>query len=409
MKKNKILKVVLCTGLLITILPLKNIKAVDFDGQEDKYIKLCSSKLSSANKSTCIAFNKHLDKKYEEVKSDIKEAKKELDKTNKSIEEIKEELTSLEGEIKKIENDINYITTSISMLELDIQKKEHEMKDRLYAMQSTYNSNILINFIFGSDDFSTLFSRLTSLTDITSYEKQILSELTVEKRSLDSQKVSLNKARQLSQNKLDKQIALQDKLIEIKAQQKEQIKEDQAEVNQISAAQKKIDAALEALISQAPSGSLNGSGYAAGDSTVGNAIAQKALSRLGCRYWWGAPGGGFGDGQGLDNPNAIYFDCSGLVAWAHRQSGVMVGRNNAAGYAYSGVGVSRDQLQAGDVITFNYGSGVAHIGIYIGGGNFVHASGYGSGVRGQYPTQYVMVSKLEGYWSRYVYNYRRLY
>ena len=55
---------------------------------------------------------------------------------------------------------------------------------------------------------------------------------------------------------------------------------------------------------------------------TGLAIANKALSKQGSRYWWGAPGGGFGDGQGLDSPNAIYFDCSGLVAWAHRQAGV---------------------------------------------------------------------------------------
>lgn len=409
MKKNKILKVVLCTSLFVTILPFKTIKAVDFEGQEDKYIKLCSSGLSSSNKATCVAFNEHLDEKYEEVQDDIKETKKQLNKTNKSIEAISEKLDSLESEIIGIESEISYITNSISSLKLSITKKENEMMDRLYAMQSTYNSDILINFIFGSDDFSTLFSRLTSLTDITSYEKQVLSELAIEKNTLDSQKVSLNSAKALAQEKLNTQKALQDQLIALKAEQNQQIKDDLAEANEISDAQKKIDAALEALISHAPSGSLSSSGYTAGDSTVGNAVAQKALSRLGCRYWWGAPGGGFGDGQGLDNPNAIYFDCSGLVAWAHRQTGVNIGRNNAAGYANSGIGISRDQLQAGDVITFNYGSGVSHIGIYIGGGNFVHASGYGSGVRGQYPTQYVMVSELDGYWSRYVYNYRRLY
>ncbi len=409
MKKHRILKIVLGMGLLVTVLPLNQIKAVDFDGHEDTYIKLCSSKLTSSNKTICKEFNKHLDKKYAELKEDLKETKKELNETNKTIEEVEDKLSSLSSEVNKIEKDITYITSSIKNLEASIQQKEDEMKERLYVMQSTYNSNIMINFIFGSEDFSTLFSRLSSLTDITSYEKEVLTELAFEKESLNNQRLSLNNAKKLVQQKLNKQKQLQDELVELKLKQQNQIKEDQIQANEISAAQKKIDAALEALISHAPSGSLNGAGYVPGDSEVGNSIAKKALTRLGCRYWWGAPGGGYGDGQGLDNPNAIYFDCSGLVAWAHRQTGVYIGRNTAAGYASSGMAVSRNQLQPGDVITFNYGSGVTHIGIYIGGGSFVHASGYGSGVRGQYPTQHVMVSQLDGYWSNYVYNYRRLY
>ena len=147
---------------------------------------------------------------------------------------------------------------------------------------------------------------------------------------------------------------------------------------------------------RAPSGGGGGGSYVPGDSAVGNAIAQKALTRLGCRYWWGANG-----------PN--YFDCSGLVYWAYNQAGVSLGRTTAAGYAGSGKAISRSELQPGDVITFSYGSGVAHIGIYIGGGSFVHASGEGSGTVGQYPDQCVKTAPLSGYWERYVYNYRRLY
>ncbi len=395
--------------MLLVILPKNDLNAIDFEGQESKYITLCSSRLSNANKATCIAFNKYLDNKYEKVKENLKESKKELEETFDSIEKITQKLNELTSEIDKITKEVDYISTSIKNLEESIELKENEMKERLYVMQSTYNSNIMVNFLFGAEDFSTFFSRLTSLTDITSYEKQIMKELSIEKESLDDQKASLVKAKDAVQSKLNTQKSLQDELIDLKVKQESQIKNEQAEANQISSAQKKIDAALEALISHAPSGSLSGAGYTPGSSAVGNAIAQKALSRLGCRYWWGAPGGGFGDGQGLDNPNAIYFDCSGLVAWAHRQTGVYIGRNNAAGYASSGRSVSRSELQPGDVITFNYGSGVTHIGIYIGGGNFVHASGYGSGVRGQYASQCVLVSQLDGYWTSHVYNYRRLY
>ena len=279
---------------------------------------------------------------------------------------------------------------------VDIAKKEEQMRERLYVMQTTYNSNWVVDFLFGSDDFSTFFSRLSSVNDITAYEKELVDELTQQKKNLDTQQKSLETARENLKSQKKSQEALQEKYIELKASQQEKIKDNQKESKEVSSAQKKIDAALSELISRAPSGGGGGGSYVPGDSSVGNAIAQKALTRRGCRYWWGANG-----------PN--YFDCSGLVYWAYNQAGVKLGRTTAAGYAGSGQSISRSQLQPGDVITFSYGSGVAHIGIYIGGGSFVHASGEGSGTVGQYADQCVKTAPLSGYWERYVYNYRRLY
>ena len=281
------------------------------------------------------------------------------------------------------------------------------MRDRIYIMQSDYNANHFIEYLFGSENFTDFFTRISTLNDITAYEKELIEELTRQKKSLETQRAAVQEAEKSLQAKKNTQVALQDKLIALKVEQQQAIKDNQTESNKVTAAQAKIDAALSALMDNAPS--TGGGSYVPGSSAVGNAIAQKALTRLGMRYWWGAPGGGYGDGQGLDNPNAKYFDCSGLVAWAHRQSGVMIGRKTSASYANSGTRVTRSQLQAGDVITFNYGSGVQHIGIYIGGGSFVHAAGNGSGTRGQYPNQCVKVASLSGYWEKYVYNYRRLY
>ena len=43
--------------------------------------------------------------------------------------------------------------------------------------------------------------------------------------------------------------------------------------------------------------------------------------------------------------------------------------------------VSRGGLQVGDLVFFGYGSYANHVGMYIGGGNFVHASTPSTGVR----------------------------
>jgi cell wall-associated NlpC family hydrolase len=93
-------------------------------------------------------------------------------------------------------------------------------------------------------------------------------------------------------------------------------------------------------------------------------VVGVAMSQLGTPYVWGggAPGG---------------FDCSGLVMWAYAQVGVSLPHSSYAQYGY-GVPVSKDQLQPGDLVFFD---GLGHVGIYIGGGQFVHAPHTGDVVK----------------------------
>ena len=395
MKKLGISFLAFCSVFAMSLFPI-DVHATDFEGQEDKYIKICSSNLTNSNKKVCQEFNKYLKEKNQDLKKEIQDTKDDLSETNDNIEEVSKKIETLNSQIDEKNKEIDYMLKSIEKIKKDIAKKEEQMRERLYVMQTTYNSNWVLDFLFGSEDFSTFFSRIGSVNDITAYEKELVEELTQQKQNLDTQQKSLETAKENLESQKKSQEALQEKYIELKTAQQEKIKDSQQESKEVSSAQKKIDAALSELISRAPSGGGGGGSYVPGDSAVGNAIAQKALTRLGCRYWWGANG-----------PN--YFDCSGLVYWAYNQAGVSLGRTTAAGYAGSGKAISRSELQPGDVITFSYGSGVAHIGIYIGGGSFVHASGEGSGTVGQYPDQCVKTAPLSGYWERYVYNYRRLY
>ena len=395
MKKLGISFLAFCSLFAMSLFPI-DVHATDFEGQEDKYIKICSSNLTNSNKKVCQEFNKYLKEKNQDLKEEIQDTKDDLSETNNNIEEVSKKIETLNSQIDEKNKEIDYMLKSIEKIKKDIAKKEEQMRERLYVMQTTYNSNWVLDFLFGSEDFSTFFSRIGSVNDITAYEKELVEELTQQKQNLDTQQKSLETAKENLESQKKSQEALQEKYIELKTAQQEKIKDSQQESKEVSSAQKKIDAALSELISRAPSGGGGGGSYVPGDSAVRNAIAQKALTRLGCRYWWGANG-----------PN--YFDCSGLVYWAYNQAGVSLGRTTAAGYAGSGKAISRSELQPGDVITFSYGSGVAHIGIYIGGGSFVHASGEGSGTVGQYPDQCVKTAPLSGYWERYVYNYRRLY
>ena len=100
-------------------------------------------------------------------------------------------------------------------------------------------------------------------------------------------------------------------------------------------------------------------------STSGQAVADYAVQFIGNPYVYG--GTSLTDGA----------DCSGFVQSVYAHFGYSLSRT-AASQAGDGTTVSLDSLQPGDLIFYH---GYGHVGIYIGGGQIVHASNPSSGIK----------------------------
>lgn len=115
----------------------------------------------------------------------------------------------------------------------------------------------------------------------------------------------------------------------------------------------------------------------------GAGVLKNAMNFVGYRYVFGgsSPAG---------------FDCSGFVWYVHKIAGIDISRG-LWGQLNGGPRISRENLVPGDTVFFanTYMPGLSHVGIYVGGGNFVNAIDEGSGVG---------ISSLgSSYWaSRYI-------
>lgn len=94
-------------------------------------------------------------------------------------------------------------------------------------------------------------------------------------------------------------------------------------------------------------------------------VVKVARRYLGAPYRWAASG-----------PNR--FDCSGLTMFVYRQVGVSLPHSSAS-QIYRGQRVSRKHLKPGDLVFF--GSPIHHVGIYAGGGMYIHAPHTGDVVK----------------------------
>jgi len=144
---------------------------------------------------------------------------------------------------------------------------------------------------------------------------------------------------------------------------------------------------LLAACSSAPYRAPAGAGSTRPTAELSDQAASHALSMVGKPYRYGgsSPAG---------------FDCSGLVMYSYRQAGLPLPHNTDRQRSTARP-IKLAELRRGDLLFFHQeGKKYGHVGIYVGGGKFVHAPSSGKSVRSD---------RLDSsYWRKHLSEARRL-
>lgn len=103
------------------------------------------------------------------------------------------------------------------------------------------------------------------------------------------------------------------------------------------------------------------SGWLAGAAFAESKMSKDINELVGVRYKWAGT-------------STNGFDCSGFTQYLFNGFGIDL-PHSSKGQAQLGEAVNKSDLRAGDLVFFNTdGKGISHVGVYVGGGYFVHSA-----------------------------------
>jgi len=294
-----------------------------------------------------------------------------------------------------IEADLRDNKLQLRLAQSNLKHAQAMLSARLVAIYTSDGENTGLDVLLGASSIDDLMSRIDTVNRTSDQSAEVLKQVKIFRTTVREQKARLDNAH-VQQAKLVAERSAQKASIEGQlAERRQLLSSIKSEIDRIQAAERAQQAQLaaQARARLATNGAevLNASAgaitdpsdpiYAPPPGKYGGVVGI-AMQYLGTPYVYGgaSPGG---------------FDCSGLVMYVFGQVGVSLPHNAAAQYGY-GVPVSQSQLQAGDLVFFN---GLGHVGIYIGGGQFIHAPHTGD---------FVKISSLSGWYSSTYVGARRL-
>ena len=313
-----------------------------------------------------------------------------LDELSARYERLSDRANEAQAELSEVQERISQAQDRLDATVAERDLRRGELQSYAVGAYLGGPDNSALSVAVESSDEREMPVRLGYLDTVTGNRTQLIDELKATEQDVEDRMVDLQQNRAAAEElvaEIDQAAADAQQAIDEQEQVQSQIDAEledlieQQRAAEAAARQAAIDAAAAQAAAQNPTPDPTGGDTGGGGTSpaptpaptptpappaagASGAVAA-AMSMQGVPYRWG----------GAD-PSG--FDCSGLMMWAWGRAGRSLPHSSAAQYGATRR-VSAGDLQPGDLVF--YGSPIHHVGMYIGGGQIVHAPHSGDVVR----------------------------